>query len=272
MAQQTIPAAHKLINVPASAASCVKDGNLEYWTCSVCKAVTQTQAETERDPANHDETCATHWENRGNTTGHIQVRTCGAAVGSVAAHSWGRWAAVPPGREERECTVCHAVGVQTYVVGPETDPDPVPGPGADDSEAGLTDIDDERAPLAGLPFDLAPTDELTRGRFAQILYWFEGEPEADGKAPFTDVEGHEYVQAIVWGAANGVLLGYDDGSYRPDNGITRAEMVLILNRYAKYKQADVTVELDGDAADVMIWLEAEGIIDDFFASLEAEEE
>ena len=49
-------------------------------------------------------------------------------------------------------------------------------------------------------------------------------------------------------------------------------MVLILNRYAKYKQTDVTVELDGDAADVMIWLEAEGILDDFFASLEAEEE
>lgn len=112
----------------AVAATCRKTGLTEELSCSVCEAVTQTQAETGRDPANHDETCATHWENRGNATGHIQVRTCGAAVGSVAAHSWGRWATVSPGREERECTVCHAVASRPTWWGPRPTQTPHPAP------------------------------------------------------------------------------------------------------------------------------------------------
>lgn len=259
---------------PAVAATCLNEGKTAKLACSVCGEVTQESAETETDPTNHDSACTTHWENRGVTAGHIQVRTCGAEVGTVAAHNWSGWGPVTAGARTRTCATCGAT--DSVRVTPEN-----PGPGTttgtdtenpENPDAGLTDIDDEQAPLAGLPFDLAPTDELTRGLFAEILYWMEGEPETDAEAPFTDVEGHEYAQAIAWGAVNGILLGYEDNTYRPDNGITRGEMELILNRYALHKDSEHVVELEGAEDDVMIWAEAEGILDDFFAALDAEAE
>lgn len=149
--------------------------------------------------------------------------------------------------------------------GTVTDPDPVASTGE------LTEIGEEEVPLAGLPFDLEATDELTRGLVAQILYWFEGEPDA-GQSSFTDVaEDHEYAQAIAWGDANGILLGYGDGTYRPDNCITREEMELILNRYARYKESKLVMELEGEPDDLMIWAEAEEILNDFFDRLSGEE-
>lgn len=156
-------------------------------------------------------------------------------------------------------------GTTGGTTGGVTDPDPV------DSGDGLTTIEEEEVPLAGLPFDLDATDELTRGLFAYIIYWFEGEPDAETSS-FTDVaEDYEYAQAIAWGDANGILLGYGDGTYRPDNGITREEMVLILNRYANYKKAELVMEMDGDPYDVMLWVEAEEIVNDFFDRLSGEE-
>ena len=153
----------------------------------------------------------------------------------------------------------------TTTGGSVTDPDPV------DSGVDLTTIEEEEVPLAGLPFDLEATDELTRGLVAQILYWFEGEPDAD-QSSFTDVPAdHEYAQAIAWGDANGILLGSGDGTYRPDNCITREEMELILNRYARYKGSELVIELDGEPDDLMIWAEAEEILNDFFDRLSGEE-
>lgn len=226
--------------IPAVAATCLSGGLTEGKTCSKCGAVTVPQEGTE-------------------------------ALG----HSWGPYVTVSDTLRVSTCADCGAT--RTITVRPSTDPGtPItptePDTGDTTEDEGLTDIDDERAPLAGLPFDLAPTDELTRGLFAEILYWYEGEPEPDGEAPFTDVEGHEYAQAITWGAVNGVLLGYDDDTYRPDNAITRGEMEAILKRYVQYKQSKVVVDLSGDDTDVMLWLEAEEIIDNFFAALAIEAE
>jgi len=51
--------------------------------------------------------------------------------------------------------------------------------------------------------------------------------------PFTDVSAtHWAVKDIWWMKNNGITTGYGDGSYKPDNNVTRAEMAAFLHREA----------------------------------------
>ena len=48
---------------------------------------------------------------------------------------------------------------------------------------------------------------------------------------FTDVPlDHPYFDAIEWAAVNGITTGYPDGTYRPDDLVTRGEMAVFLLR------------------------------------------
>lgn len=85
----------------------------------------------------------------------------------------------------------------------------------------------------------SPAISTTRGMVVTILYRQEGEPEAE-MCDFTDIpQGQWYTDAVSWAAANGIVTGYPDGSYRPNNPITRQELAAILYRYASYKGYDV---------------------------------
>lgn len=49
---------------------------------------------------------------------------------------------------------------------------------------------------------------------------------------FSDVTAeHPLYEAVRWAASNGVVTGYPDGTFRPDNTITRAEAVTVINRF-----------------------------------------
>lgn len=53
---------------------------------------------------------------------------------------------------------------------------------------------------------------------------------------FTDIEDSSFKESIVKAYESGLITGYPDGTFRPDNKITRAEMAVILNRYiGEYK-------------------------------------
>lgn len=47
--------------------------------------------------------------------------------------------------------------------------------------------------------------------------------------------GHWAEDNIRWGIDKGLLNGYEDGSFRPDKPITRAEVATILHRYDDYR-------------------------------------
>lgn len=53
-----------------------------------------------------------------------------------------------------------------------------------------------------------------------------------GAVQFTDVQGHWAETAILRLADRGVINGYPDGSYRPDQPVTRAEMAKLLMKTA----------------------------------------
>ena len=72
-----------------------------------------------------------------------------------------------------------------------------------------------------------------------VLYRMEGEPAASAASAFSDVlKGVWYTNAVDWAAANGIVMGYGDGSFRPMKAITREEMATILSRYAAFKGYD----------------------------------
>ena len=52
----------------------------------------------------------------------------------------------------------------------------------------------------------------------------------EGDVNFTDIDGHWAKDDICKAARRGWILGYEDGSFRPDQFITRAEAMTLVNR------------------------------------------
>ena len=76
----------------------------------------------------------------------------------------------------------------------------------------------------------APAVTTTRAMVAQVLYEAEGAPSVEGKTcPLTDVApGEWYTDAVVWAYNAGVIAGRGDGTFCPDDTITRQEMAVML--------------------------------------------
>ncbi len=73
---------------------------------------------------------------------------------------------------------------------------------------------------------------------------------------FNDVDGHAYyAKAIAWAKASGVANG-SNGSFRPNDSITREEFAALLCNFAKAKGENVTVDSDAvlaGATDFSAW-------------------
>ena len=89
--------------------------------------------------------------------------------------------------------------------------------------------------------EFAPDSTLTRAMIVTILYRVEGEPEVAFAGVFNDVEDELwYSEAIEWAAANGIVNGYGNGKFGPNDPVTREQLAAILYRYANFKGYDVS--------------------------------
>ncbi|MGE4484166.1 MAG: S-layer homology domain-containing protein [Oscillospiraceae bacterium] len=90
-----------------------------------------------------------------------------------------------------------------------------------------------------------PNTAMTRAMLVTVLYRLEGDPNAEGEASFADAaSGLYYYKAVVWASENGIVTGYSDGKFGPNDKITREQMAAILYRYAEYKGLDITANAD----------------------------
>lgn len=117
----------------------------------------------------------------------------------------------------------------------------------------------------------SPNLATSRAMIVSILYRLEGSPAA-GASNFPDVPaGQYYSDAVAWAAANGIVSGYSNGRFQPNDGITREQLAAILYRYAQYKGYDLSATADlsrfADAASVssyatgsMQWAVGQGLI------------
>jgi dienelactone hydrolase len=118
----------------------------------------------------------------------------------------------------------------------------------------------------------APQDAMTRTALVTALYSLDGSKKTDAPAAFPDVAASApYCDAVEWAAANGIAAGYGDGTFGVKNDVTRQQMAVMFQRYAKYKgrSTENTADLSAyaDASDVadsargaMGWAVSEGLI------------
>ncbi len=97
----------------------------------------------------------------------------------------------------------------------------------------------------------------TRSQVVAILYRLEGSPAVSGSNPFVDATADWVRDAVLWASQNGIVEGYSDTAFGPDDTITREQLAAILYRYASYKSYDLAVTGDlsifDDASDVAAW-------------------
>ena len=94
-----------------------------------------------------------------------------------------------------------------------------------------------------------PNGTTSRGQIAAILYRAAGSPAASGGTAYSDVaETAYYASAVRWAAANGVVTGYADGTFRPNDPITRQQLAAILWRYAGSPAAESGTDYADESA------------------------
>jgi len=88
------------------------------------------------------------------------------------------------------------------------------------------------------PIEFSPNMAVTRGMIVTLLYHLEGDPDVgDGASgiPFTDVLADTwYTDAVIWAYNNGIVSGYGNDLFGPEDNITREQMAVIIINYQQY--------------------------------------
>ena len=101
----------------------------------------------------------------------------------------------------------------------------------------------------------APGGDTTRAMVVTMIWRQAAEPESEMHAAFKDVEsGSWYARAVDWAAENGIVTGYSDTVFGPDDNVTREQLAVILCRCAGSVSTD-------DSAVMALILAMFGLID-----------
>lgn len=114
----------------------------------------------------------------------------------------------------------------------------------------------------------APEDTLSRSQLAQILFNKEGRPAVNYLLQYGDVSTDTwYTEAVRWAAGQGIVSGYGDGTFGPNDPITREQLAVMLWRYSGSPAADSTEldfndesEINGFALEALRWAVENGIL------------
>ena len=132
----------------------------------------------------------------------------------------------------------------------------------------------EKGIMDGTGIDrFSPNAPLTRAMIVTILYRMAGSPSVSGSSDFTDVAaGKWFAKAVAWAAANGIVNGYGDSLFGPNDPVTREQLAAILYRYAVYGGMTAvtleenlggfadTAQLSAYAIQAMNWAVGQGLI------------
>ena len=114
----------------------------------------------------------------------------------------------------------------------------------------------------------SPNSATTRGMIVTILWRLEGSPLVSTSLNYDDVKPEDwYGEAVRWADDAGVVTGYGNGKFGPNDPITREQMAAMLWRYAGSPKADGSLFSFVDGAQTndwarpaMIWAVEQGLI------------
>ena len=115
-----------------------------------------------------------------------------------------------------------------------------------------------------------PENNITRAEFAKIIVSATDSLDPNAASSFKDVSSDAWYYAYVSTAyAKGYITGYPDGSFKPNDNITRADICTIVNRVLKAKPSGITEKFKDDsdipsyAKDSVYALNEKGVINGF---------
>ncbi len=119
--------------------------------------------------------------------------------------------------------------------------------------------------------NFAPNAQLSRAQLAQILFNKEGRPGVNYLLTFPDVASEAwYTEAVRWAASQGIVGGYGDGTFGPNDPITREQLAVMLWRYSGSPAAtsrelhfNDTDEISGFALEALRWAVENGILNGY---------
>lgn len=107
---------------------------------------------------------------------------------------------------------------------------------------------------------------LTRAQTAVFLYAAAGKPDFDvntAQNSFSDVPaGQWFTKPVLWAASQGLVKGYEDGTFKPNDTLTRAQIIVILYAWAGKPAPTIDnpySDCEGWYANAAIWAYEKGI-------------
>lgn len=145
---------------------------------------------------------------------------------------------------QKPVTVPKPTPAPTPTPTPVPTPTPKPDPGID----GFIDVCEanwyydsvvfvkECGIMSGLSEEIfGPKEQLSRAQLASILYRITDSPEVAYEKIYSDVSsGSWYSDAVIWASNAGIVSGYKDGTYGPNDVVTREQVATMMYRYAQY--------------------------------------
>lgn len=135
----------------------------------------------------------------------------------------------------------------------------------------------EHSLMSGTDVNLfSPDETISRGTIVDLLYQQQQDISFESSTTyFQDVaHTHKFIDAISWAYECGIVFGYGNNTFGPDDDLVREQAIVILYRYATYRgyNTDNAGNLDSfaDRADVssyateaVIWAVDSGVIRGF---------
>ena len=91
----------------------------------------------------------------------------------------------------------------------------------------------------------SPEGATTRGQIVTILWRLSGSPVVNYLMDFDDVDpAAYYAEAIRWATSEGIAGGYGNGSFGPNDPITREQLAVMLYQYAWNMGYDLSIGED----------------------------
>ena len=157
-------------------------------------------------------------------------------------------------------------------VDPDPDPDPTPDPDPEDPDKPGLNTEDHYAYIVGYPDgNVKPEGNITRAEVATIFFRLLTDESRDEfwsqTNPYSDVSEDDWYNNAVSTLTNaGIIDGYEDGTFKPNGNITRAEFATIAVRFfeATYEGENLFPDIDGHwAQDYINEAANAGIVDGY---------
>ena len=114
----------------------------------------------------------------------------------------------------------------------------------------------------------SPDQTMSRGMVATVLYRLEGQPDQAAASAYSDVGDDDwYADGVAWAAENGIVNGYGDGQFGPNDSVTREQFIVMLWRYVgspEVNDHDLSftdaAQVNSYALEAMCWAIENGVL------------